>query len=447
MSLDQSFSTENFRAILDMENRKGVFLEGEFFPKAERVINLIKKYNQEIRLLTKLGILPNRVEFMKRWVKRLKSVKERVLMASLEEVSRKVTERSFQIRLRPVSISGGDTIYLTDKCPENYFAMKQLQKNMYRLFQVKQSNRYSIISQLKILLEDKFPKYVVRTDISSFYESIPHEQAHALTQGNNLLCPLSKKLIRQVLSEYKRLTGNDIGIPRGIGISAYLAELYMRDFDELIREIPGVTYYARYVDDIVVVFTPLSNEPARDYRQEVQGKIEFMHLTMNPSKTIEVDLLSTSVSHQIEYLGYEIVFGGGKVSTRLSNKKVNKYRTRVDNAIAEYNSLSKIDEKKARSILVKRIRFLTGNTRLTNNKRNVLIGIYYSNSQLTDTSALVGLDLYLQTKIATEIHSASLQNRLMKYGFHQGYDTKRFSPFSTKDLSEIMRAWKPKVWP
>lgn len=29
--LDQSFSIENFRKILDIENRKGNYLEGEFF--------------------------------------------------------------------------------------------------------------------------------------------------------------------------------------------------------------------------------------------------------------------------------------------------------------------------------------------------------------------------------------------------------------------------------
>lgn len=29
--LDQSFSAENFRKIFDIENRKGVYLEGEFY--------------------------------------------------------------------------------------------------------------------------------------------------------------------------------------------------------------------------------------------------------------------------------------------------------------------------------------------------------------------------------------------------------------------------------
>lgn len=386
MPLDQSFSAENFRTILDIENRKGVFLEGEFFPQAIRAIGLIKTCNIEIRLLIKAKASPSRVEILKERVKKLKGIKERILMSSLEDVSTNVTKRSFKIQLRSVSIPSGNTIYLTDKNPENYFAMKQLQKNMYRLFQVKQSNRYSIISQLKALLKDKFPKSVVRTDIEKFYESIPHEKVYQLIHKNNLLSPLSKKFVRQILSEYQRITGSDTGIPRGIGISAYLAELYLREFDNQIKELPGVTYYARYVDDIVVIFTPQSNEPSRDYRGEVEEIIKSKYLIMNSSKTKVINLMASLASHHIEYLGYEITFGNGDISLSLTDKKVEKYKLRIDAAIDDYNNLSKVDEKRARSTLVKRIRFLTGNTRLKNNKKNILVGIYYSNSQLTDTS-------------------------------------------------------------
>ena len=446
MPLDQSFSAENFRTILDIENRKGVFLEGEFFPQAVRAIDLIKACNKDIRSLIKAKSSPSRVETLKGRVKKLKGIKERILMSSLEDVSKNVTQRSFKIQLRSVSMPSGSTIYLTDKSPENYFAMKQVQKNMYRLFQVKQSNRHLIISQLKALLADNFPKYIVRTDIEKFYESIPHEKVYELIHGNNLLSPLSKKFVRQILSEYKRITGKDVGIPRGIGISAYLAELYLRDLDNQMKELSGVTYYARYVDDIVVIFTPQSNEPSRNYCREVEEVIKSKCLTMNSSKTETIDLMTNPASHHIEYLGYKITFGNGDISLSLTNKKVEKYKLRIDAAIDDYNNLSKVDEKRARSTLVKRIRFLTGNTRLKNNKKNVLVGIYYSNSQLTDTSKLCELDNYLSDKITSKITSPTLQNRLGKYGFQQGFETKIFSPFSARDLSGIMKVWKPRVW-
>ena len=40
--LDQSFSTKNFRKIFDLENRKGNYLEGVFFPG-------VKAYSQKIQ--------------------------------------------------------------------------------------------------------------------------------------------------------------------------------------------------------------------------------------------------------------------------------------------------------------------------------------------------------------------------------------------------------------
>ena len=129
-------------------------------------------------------------------------------------------------------------------------------------------------------------------------------------------------------------------------------------------------------------------------------------------------------------------------SIYLTQNKIDKYKRRMDSAFVAYANLSKVNEKKARKLLVKRIRFLTGNTRLTNNKKNVLIGIYYSNSQLTEHTDLIGMDKYLRNKINTQISLLQVQTRLQKYRFKEGYETKRFSPFNTRELSEIMEVWK-----
>ena len=93
-------------------------------------------------------------------------------------------------------------------------------------------------------------------------------------------------------------------------------------------------------------------------------------------------------------------------------------------------------------MLVKRIRFLTGNTRLTNNKKNILVGIYYSNSQLTEYADLKALDSYLRNRIDTLIILPQVKNRLQRYSFLDGFETRRFSPFETNELSEIMKVWK-----
>ena len=120
------------------------------------------------------------------------------------------------------------------KVPNNahtYFAIKQLQQNIKNLYKVKQDNRNNIISQLKSVLTNHFPKYVIRTDIKDFYESISRKKILQKIDQDSLLTLSSRKIIHMILEQYENISRNHNGIPRGIGISAYLAELYMRDFD------------------------------------------------------------------------------------------------------------------------------------------------------------------------------------------------------------------------
>jgi len=80
-----------------------------------------------------------------------------------------------------------------------------------------------------------------------------------LIENNSLLSPKSVSLIKNLLYNYNLLT-NQLGvketfrkgIPRGVGVSPFLAELYMRKIDEEIRNIESVTFYGRYVDDIII---------------------------------------------------------------------------------------------------------------------------------------------------------------------------------------------------
>ena len=54
--LDQSFSAENFRKIFDIENRKGVYLEGEFYADIDEINKKIKELNSGIRTLKTKGL-------------------------------------------------------------------------------------------------------------------------------------------------------------------------------------------------------------------------------------------------------------------------------------------------------------------------------------------------------------------------------------------------------
>lgn len=441
--LNQSFSVENFRKIIDIENRKGVFLEGKFFPGLKTITDEIKACNKNITSKRRdKSISADKIKELYDQRRVLKERKEAQLNVELQKISEKVVATDFKIELVKKDILGKKSLYLVKDSPDHFFAMKQIQNNMSRLFGVKQANRFEIVSQVKVLLSDGFPKYVLRTDIDDFYESIPHESLLEKINGNNLLTYFSRKIIRQILTGYKTLSGNTTGIPRGVGISAYLAELYMRDIDRLIMSLKGLIYYARYVDDIIIIFTPLVDEKQRDYKNEIAEIVEGkFKLKLNEKKTFDFDLRSSSRQFELEYLGYKILFGDGKIKTRLTQKKVEKYKGRIDASFDNYANLSKVNEKEARKLLVRRMRFLTGNTRLKNNKNNVLVGIYHSNSQLTEMDDLTSLDDYLRNKI-NSIKISQLQKRLSKFSFKAGFDEKRFHPFKTYELQKIMRVWE-----
>jgi len=428
--LDQSFSVENFKRIIDSENRKGVYLEGRFFSDIAEINNKIRTCESDEKR------------------KELINEKDEKLNIALNKICQKVTAPDFKIELEKRFIRDKDKpVYVTEDSPECYFAIKQVQKNIYKLYSVKQTNRNVIISQLINLLEDRMPKCVIRIDLKDFYESIPQVKLFNKIFNENLLNPLSKKIIRNILDSYNKLCGNEqkIGIPRGVGISAYLSELYMEDIDNHINNMEDLVYYARYVDDMVLIFSPTANRRGEDYYKKIEEIVnEKYKLNFNKDKQTIIELFdkNNSNSNVLEYLGYKITFGMGVIITDLTENKINKYKDRIEKAIDHYRYFRKINEKKARKLLERRIRFLTGNTRLVNNKRNILIGIYFSNQHLTEIKNLEEIDKYLKDKINSFIKLPKLKERLQKNSFVTGFKTKRFSPFRSNELIDIMDIWK-----
>ncbi|MBF0541109.1 MAG: RNA-directed DNA polymerase [Nitrospirae bacterium] len=453
--LDQSFSVNNFRKIFDIENRKGIFPKYDFLNEVREITKEIKQCNVEINDKKKY-IKTSDIEELRKKKDELLVKKENVLTSELQNLSEKVTTSSYNIDLKILNIPNSKPIYTVEKLPEHFFVMKQLQYNVSKAFGVKQSNRNNIVSQVKILLSDGFPKCVLRTDIEDFYESIPHDKLFERIFGDNLLTPLSKKLLKHIIDQYKLLSGNVKGIPRGIGVSAYLSELYMRNIDNAIMSLKGVTYYARYVDDIIIIFTPSTSE--KDCFSEVLedhyiGMIKEIietkyNLLLNKSKTVFQDMTKKQDNKQINYLGYMFMVHNFKLTVWLSSKKMDKYKNRIVLAFKAFLSRYNVTEKKSRRLLLKRIRFLTTNTRLKNNKDNIMVGIYFSNRHLDDHSHIKELDDTLKEqikKLSTTINKDiydKIKGQLIKYSFQNGFKEKKFSPFTTKELTEIVKVWQ-----
>jgi len=121
--LNQSFTTENFRDIFDRENRRGRFLEREFFPEIEKIVNEVKACTVRIRQLhRKKGTLSQEYfeeekSKLKQKKRELTAEKEVLLTRELDKVASIIASGSLQIKLKQGTAPNGKTIYWTGREP------------------------------------------------------------------------------------------------------------------------------------------------------------------------------------------------------------------------------------------------------------------------------------------------------------------------------------------
>lgn len=445
--LDQMFTADNFRRIYDAENRKGLDLATRYFPSLEPLTVDVRAKAQDIRshraarATMNAEVFEATLLFLQNELAALKADKSAAIDALMDEISHKVLKPTFKIELSKKDGPNGKPVYCIDAEPETFFVIKQLQRNINRIYKVKQSNRHDLVCQVRDMLGSSFPFELVRTDISSFYESIDRKKLLEKLDSDQLLSPASKKYIKQVLVSYGAKSGTSVGVPRGVGISAYLAELYLRPIDNAIRTIPGLVLYCRYVDDIVAVFArPPAGNSLGSYKDRIIDIFSKNGLAHNAAKTHEFAFPDPN-PQDFEYLGYKFSVNAGKCEIAPSATKVDKYRIRMKAAFDEYWLERSLRTRRAYRELIWRIKFLTGNTRLSNSKSSAVTGAYYNNSIATDLTSFGQLDQELKALIGT-LHSSSLQKKLKKLKFTTGFEQRRFHHFSAAELQTIVRAWK-----
>lgn len=447
--LNQSFSHENLFKIYVKENRKGNDLAVRFFPEVIEKHKKIKKAKDLIRAMysrkvnSKSDYFKERISLTYRIIRKIKQEKNELIRQKLEEISNKISQKNYRLQIRkgPTRVNNKD-VFVVDNSPESFFAEKQIQRNIKKTFNVKQKNRDLIIPQIRSLLDDSFQKYFIKTDIKEFYESIDSSHMKRKINQNSSLNIATKKIITKLLKDYESLTGENKGIPRGIGISAYLAELYMKDFDDYINSLEGVLYYARYVDDIVLITTPSLGKDPGFYLNVIKDFLKSQNLEIHESeKTLAKDTKKDK-NFEFEYLGYKFNKNKGKTTLTISNKRLNKYKTRIKNILIQYEKNSKKQPKKSKSELFIRLKFLTTNSRLSNNKGNAFIGVYNSNKWVTDSKFTKILDGFLKGEASRRIKDKKLRNRVFKFSFKESFDNRRFTNFGEKEYRIIGGIWK-----
>jgi retron-type reverse transcriptase len=141
-------------------------------------------------------------------------------------------------------------------------------------------------------------QYCLKIDINKFYPSINHEILKGLLQRkfkDRDLLDLLYKIIDSM--------PNDKGVPIGSYLSQYLANFYLAYFDHWLKEVQGVKYCVRYMDDIVILNS--SKEFLHNLKREMD---KYLHAELK-LKIKDNWQVSPTGTRGIDFVGYRHFYG------------------------------------------------------------------------------------------------------------------------------------------
>lgn len=360
------------------------------------------------------------------------------LMKSITSISYTVSQKDFTFsKIRKSTMKGKDIFTIDDK--NEYFAIKKLNSIIKRIYTISHSNRNDILTQLIEIINDGSNYKIIRADIKDFFGNVPRKKIIDKIKSDSLLGSLMINKLNQLEDVLKHK--NCQGLPRGVSISSTLSEIYLRDFDSAIQNTPFVYYYARYVDDIIIVCVDDKLEKVESILAHELNKID---LSFN-DKYSTLNCLDNSAS--FDYLGVKFNFNDGNVKYLLSTNKIKNIKSKVIKSILDYRN------NKDDNLLINRIKLLTSNYNLyTKTESNSLkAGIYYNNQNINNYEQLNELNEFLRKSFTSKNGSLAktvkfiprkVASNCMRQCFFKGYIEKKMVNFTGKDMANIVRCWK-----
>lgn len=363
-----------------------------------------------------------------------------------------------------ISVAGKPCVHYQDY--PTTLVLRALASHIRYRTRIKMPNRDSIVRGVIQVLSDATPMVIFRRDLRSFYESIPLAPLRTLLLESALLGPTATKVLEDFFTVH---CGQAVrGVPRGLSISAILAELAMQDFDRTIRTHPCVHRYFRFSDDMLIV--------AYDLEMNVDPIIQSclpLGLEMNPEKqatTFFPDEDTSAKFHSFPYLGYSFNVSTDvdrkrarprEISVTIADKKLKKLQSRIILSLKAF-------QLDANPILLRdRLSYLSSNYAVPRSgmsshrrKKRVKSGIYFNyhlcrNSSNPDLprlqDGLKQLDGFMksllfspnsefQAQVAAQC-GGHVGQQLKALSFHKGYEVPMIVRFGLPYLHRIKAAW------
>ena len=182
---------------------------------------------------------------------------------------------------------------------------------------------HQAFTRIKKAVQNDVPgtQYCLKLDAKKYYPSINHnilkDKYRRLFKDNDLLW---------LLDEIIDSTPGDTGIPIGNYLSQYSGNFYLSSFDHWLKEVKGVKYYYRYMDDIVILAS--SKEYLHQLRKDIA---EYFHKELKLSIKENWQVFPTFV-RGIDFVGYRIFLGYSllrKTTCKQMKAKMVKIRKKV----------------------------------------------------------------------------------------------------------------------
>jgi len=322
---------------------------------------------------------------------------------------------------------------------EETLCSRRTDQILRRSLNIYPANRNNEVKQLITILRTEPYGYILRTDITSFFESVYLHKAKLENDGlRNPSCLKYLKALNQTLINKFNYTG----LPRGLPCSSTLGEFILRELDQSITTMPTVIFYSRFVDDISIVFL----DKKLKIKDSILKLLPF-DLELNSSKTKFSSLKSNS---NINYLGYNIGIGNNKY-VKISNSKIGKAKKRIVLSLKCYL------KDRDFNLLSDRIKFLTSNIIIKKASResSVCTGYRYDYMYCTDheiINQLCELDQFFMSIIYSKrFHLGNALRKtlekeqvkeLKKFSFKSGYTLKITHNMTRDRISRVKKAWK-----
>jgi len=333
--------------------------------------------------------------------------------------------------------------------------LRQIEDQLKRLTKLIYSDRNHIVRALKVSLQEGIKYSVLKLDIHQFYESLDRSIVLSSlekdfgfpAQSYKLLSSFSQCLDRKNIS----------GLPRGLSISAVLAEYAMRQFDQEMQNMESVRLYKRFVDDIVC-FVPHRTNLDPELEAAKRHLVEPLQFSRKKSRSLVFSDQKNNIplkERSFDFLGYNFHIGDIEKSNNrtfrsirltLAESKKRRIKKRISLSLLKYKHDNNFQD------LFERIKIITGNYQFLdkNGKTKRYAGIRYNYPEIeVDCESINELDRFLNRSLFSGNENNRIRpvlnnyqrNKLSGLTFCNAHSKNVFFGFSASELGRLTSVW------